>query len=268
MSHDVNYYFFDLAALAPLWGRRWSELGRGLAPARRGRLREIVEFALDDEDLPHLDQILSGDTVRRTLSRSSIQFHALASLVGELPEFQGAICGTDSPYLSEPGVLIATALGGVLRGELPPADLRAVCKIHSVANPGLALGLPPKTRRPLGMPRLTDADLFRPWFRWQGPHACGNEGTGWGEFDLDNCLGPADTRRFIRFFRLAWDANWPVPFFAEQPLDRAIIFDTVSVAPRRKGDRHFREFSLVRNLVAPVERAGGFRRPALAFEKT
>lgn len=268
MSHDVNYYFFDLAALAPLWGRRWSEIGRGLAPARRARLREIVEFALEDEDLPRLDQILSGDTVRRTLSRTRIQFHALASLVCELPAFEDAICGADSQYLSEPGILIATALGGVLRGELRPADLRAVCKIHSVANPGLALGLPPRTRRQIGMPRLTEAELFKPWFRWQGPHACGNEGTGWGEFDLDNCLSPADTRRFIRFFRLAWDANWPAPFFAEQPLDRAIFFDTVSVAPRKEGDRRFREFSLVRNLVEPVERARRFGRPALAFEKT
>lgn len=268
MGHDISYVFFDLAALAPLWGRRLSEVSASLPRSQRSRLREAVEFALPAEEEGQANAVIARETVRSLLRRADDQLHVLIGIASLLSEFDEAICGADSPYLSEPSVLIATAVGAVLRGDLSREHLRAVCKIHSVAAPGRWLGLPRKDRRRLGVKPIEAAELFKPWYAWQGPDACGYGATGWGEYDLGNCLSPGDTRRFIEFFDQAWDWNLPVPYFREKPLRTAVGFDTVSVPPLKDGDRYFREFSLCQELVKPIESARRFKRPGLVFDKT
>jgi hypothetical protein len=265
MGHQVSYTFVDLDGIQPLWGWSWRELFR-LHPRARSRASELLEFALPEEELDSIDAILESEDVRETVGRLLPQFYCIVQLAASIPAFSRHLIAVETRFLEEPTVLVAAASGGFLAGALPKGTVKAVCKLHHLNGPRRVLKPPRSVGRRLGR-MLSDRELKRPWFPWQSPRCCGYDATGWGTYDFDNCLGVADTRRFLRFFNRAWVENWDVPYFLHGSDDSYFAWGIVSVEAREGVVPAFRQFALTRKLARPVLRAERFARPALAFWK-
>jgi hypothetical protein len=208
---------------------------------------------------------MRSETVGQTFRRLGNHGFCLQEIASAIPRFKGHVVCADSRLLEEPTVMVAVAAGGYLEGWVDRRTLRAVCKLYSLVGPAPVLGLPTRVRPKFGK-FISVRDLYKPWFRWQRRDAFGSEGSGWGTYDMENCLGVADTRRFIHFFRRAWDGDLPVPFLPRgfnEPGRRLI-----SIKAKKREQPLFRQFGLVQDLAWPVFRAEQFCQPVVAFWKS
>jgi hypothetical protein len=211
----------------------------------------MIAFHIDPEPTPEdVDRILAHETIQRTVMCSSPQFGPMSELMSNTP----ALRKHSQSMVSFGGyfpVLIAVALEAYLRGQVPQSSLWSSLKLHNIADPSPWLRLSRSERTEIKAV-VSHRRMWEPIYRWQGEDFL--RGEQWS-----NCLGIADTKRFIALILRAWDENWPVP--------RIKKFDEISERPFTADPPRFRDFEMSRDFVTPLKKkVSKFDRPCVFFE--
>ena len=149
-------------------------------------------------------------------------------------------------------ILIAVALEAHLRGRVHQSALWPTFKLHSIEDPKGWLRLSSGERRTIKAV-VSSRRMLEPIYRWQGEGGF-LDGEQWA-----NCLGIADTRRFVALILRAWKENWPVPRLGE--------LDRISLPPSQAEPPRFRDFELSKLFVRPLtNKVSRFDRPCVFFE--
>lgn len=195
MGMDIYYTFFDHEAFDPVWRMTWLEFLRKYRP-NRSTVEELLEFAWDGEiEERGLDK-LDGKTLKWTLARSSPQFFVMSEIMEMCPRFRKHRVHVQVRYMGDGEGLIGAGIERWVQKKTSSRTLAALMKVHAIDKPSDTFELPPRVASRVD--RLVSAkQLEKPIYAWQG--------------SAFNCLGIADTRRFISFLRRAWEEDWPTP---------------------------------------------------------
>lgn len=257
MEHD--YEFFDRKIYDPIWQLSWREfasrygtrwaLNQNYSPGTyTGKsLRELIAFSVDPEpSKERIEEILQDRTVRWTLRRSSPQLFTMSCIMWDgLPQFRKATVHVST--CSQIDCLLAAAADAYLARRINAATLRATLKLHSVEDLGEFLRLSRHEKLELKSLAPIKA-MWKPIYSWQGDACLADE--QWA-----NCLGIADTKRFIDFVQRAWNGNWPAPRIKE-----GLVADGHQ-------HPHFRDFEFSGQLAKPLLRQIQFLRNPSVFRR-
>jgi hypothetical protein len=204
------YEFFDRAAVDRLWKVSWSTLAKR-SPERRwlhstknqedgyygSSLRELLMFCVDPQQSPgQIENILRARNVTETIRCCSPQFFAMSELMHRaLPHSNLHIVPVEVHNVTG---LLTVAEQAFISKRISLATLWSVYKLHSIGREEGWQGseLSESVKRLLPWRRL-----WEPIYDWQGKQFKDDE---WS-----NCLGIADTRRFVSFVLQAYSENWP-----------------------------------------------------------
>jgi hypothetical protein len=252
MGYTRYYTIFDRAAIDPVWDLPWSEFLQRYRP-RRKAVVELLEFGLEPEPTrAQAEDILARRTLKWTIRRCSPQFFIMGELLSLVSSSERHATSLRLACLDESAIVVALAAGRFRDGHVSRSTLRAICKLHSLA------GLDGQR----GVARLlTLSDLRRALYSWQGNQACLYSPTGAID-DLDNCLGTADTRRFLRFLDRCWMEDCPLPESIGRLADRC-----GHLHPAQRPWR-FRRLEIATSLRATLRAVSRFRTPAMWNETT
>ena len=244
MEHD--YEFFDRDVYDPIWQLSWHQFMR-LYKTRWAlnqnyssgtytgqSLRELIAFSLDPEPAnEEIENILQHRTIRWTIRRSSPQFFTMSCIMWDgLPQFRDRTVHLST--CSEIDCLLAVAVGAYLERRIDINTLRAVLKLHSVEDLDTFVRLNQQEKSKLKSAAIVKA-IGKPLYSWQGDSCLADE-------EWANCLGVADTRRFIDFVAQAWNDNWAARRLREQ------VLGSGHECPR------FRDFEFAKELAKPLLR--------------
>src|ERR1035441_3002123 len=210
MGMNHTFEFFDRVAVDHLWNISWKTLIKrnpqnawlqSREPMEEGSysfksLRELLTFGIQRSPR-RIETILKTRKVSDTIRSCNLQFFTMSELMtNALPHSEKFIEWVEIHHVLP---LISIAWDAFLSGRISPATLWSVFKLNSVkptdlsddsqAAPGWVRALLPWHR------------LWEPIYSWQGNSPFKHE-------ELTNCLGLADTRRFISFVRRANKENW------------------------------------------------------------
>jgi len=259
---EFFYHFFDRTACDQLWKTSWKEYLRRWGrtrwaraePTREGTesLRDMISFHIDPEPTAEeVERILAHETIQQTVKRSSPQFGPMSELMSNTPAFRkhSQCIFFKGDYFA---ILIAVAFEAYLRGRAPQSALWPVFKLHSIEDPRGWLRLSSGERKTIKAV-VSSHWMLEPIYRWQGEGGF-LDGEQWS-----NCLGVADTRRFVALILRAWKENWPVPRLGE--------LDRISLPPSQAEPPQFRDFELSKLFVGPLtNKVSQFDRPCVFFE--
>jgi len=148
-------------------------------------------------------------------------------------------------------VLMAAAAEAYLRGWIPKTMLWPFFKLHATEDPSEHLELSPRDHRALKV-ALSGRTMWVPIYRWQGDTYL--EGEQWA-----NCLGVADTKRFVAVVERAWREDWPVPRLGE--------LSRIEIPSLKSGSPRFRDCGIWEAFARPViRRVTRFERACVFFE--
>lgn len=160
----------------------------------RGLLAFAMEPAPSDEQI---EQVLSKLTVAQTIRQCIPQFWTMSMIMHELlKQPEASILDVE---IKNPLGLIGIATRAFLDGNVTASTLWAVTKLHTVIVPEQFELTNQESR--LIYEALPWDRMGNPVYRWQGKNPCVDE-------EWTNCLGVADTRRFIAFVLRAYRENW------------------------------------------------------------
>ncbi len=208
MGFDHYYQFVDRSVVDPFLRLTWGEFHKRYGWTDRAQWASAAEFLTDfalepEPESPAIAKdVLARRTLRWTLRHSAPQlFCLMEGLVVHVPAVAACCPGVGTSCLDEAATFLAPAVYGFLEGRVRQRTLWAVFALHGCANELQWLDLPRRQKK-IVREALAPSPLPRPMFPWQ------DEGSLDGQFFP---LGVADTRRFLRFLRRAWDENWPCP---------------------------------------------------------
>lgn len=250
------YEFFDSRTFAPVWEMSWADfirthrtrwaVNRRYDPGeyQRRSLRELIAFSLNtNPSAEQIEHILNNQTVRWTIRHSTPQLFVISSIISDgLPDLRRATISFETSV--EVDCLLAAAVDAYLERRMTRAALRAVMKLHSIAEPSEFLDLTRKEKHV-----LRDADLSRamwkPIYAWQG--------MGWlTDESCANGLAHTDTKRFVDFVIRAWNENWPTPRLTD------IKYTAASRSPQ------FQDFDVARELARRLKsKVRYFKKPCV-----
>lgn len=207
MNH--TFEFFDRAAVDHLWNISWKTLIRRnpqnawlqskerveLGSYDGKSLRELLTFGLQ-RSLKRIETILETRKVSDTLRSCNLQFDTMSELMtNALPHSEKFIEWVE---IHDVIPLISIAGQAFVSEAISAATLWSVVKLHSVSPMDIEEGseLEVKAKALLPWHRMWD-----PIYSWQGNKRFREE-------EWTNCLGLADTRRFVSFVRRADKENW------------------------------------------------------------
>jgi hypothetical protein len=206
MGLEHYYGFVDRSVVDPFLRLTWPEFDKHYGWTDRAQWDSAAEFLTDfalepqPESPATVKDILARRTLRWTLRHSAPQlFCLMEGLVVHVPAIAARCPGVETSCPDEVVMFLAPAVYGFLQGQISQRTLWAVFALHGCANEPQWLNLPRRQKKII-REALAPSPLPRPMFPWQD------------ETSLDGeCfpLGVADTRRFLRFLRRAWDENWP-----------------------------------------------------------
>jgi hypothetical protein len=244
MGMEQAYDFFDREAFDPVWRLSWAEFlkkhrtrwASTLEYDAEGydckSLRGLISFSIEPEPSPEeIEGILRRRTIRWTLQHSTCRLFTMSDIMSNVPSLRSRViafsrkCEIDS--------LLAAAVDAYLSRRAGVAALRAVFKLHCVADPGSFLKL--NRREATALRAAVPAVLQEPIYSWLGPYWL--DGEQW-----TNGLNVAETRTFVAFVIRAWEENWPCPRI------RAMVREPFSDHSR------FRDFGLHQALASSVRR--------------
>jgi len=259
---EFRYHFFDRNACDKLWKSSWKEYLSKWGKTRWANgpftgestesLRDMIAFYIDPQPTAEdVERILAHETIVQTVSKSSPQFGPMSELLSRTPAYR-----KHSQFIFFKGdyfaVLIAVGLEAYLQGRASQSDLWPVFKLHSIEDPRDWLRLSSGDRKTIKAV-VSSRWFLDPIYPWQG------EGGFLDGEEWCNCLGVADTRRFIALVVRAWKENWPVPRLGE--------LDRISIPPSQTGPPRFRDFELSKLFAAPLtKKVSHFERPCVFFE--
>jgi hypothetical protein len=252
MGYIRYYTVFDRAAIDPVWALPWSEFLRRYQPRRKAVI-ELLEWGLEPEPTrAQVGDILARRTLKWTIPRCSPQFFVMGELLSLVPSLERHATSLRLACLDESAIVVALAAARFRDGLVSRPTLRAICKLHSLS------GLDGQR----GVVRLvTRSDLQRALYPWQGNQACLHSPSGATD-DLDNCLGTANTRRFLRFLDRCWTEDCPLPESIGSLADRC-----EHLQPNRRSWR-FRRLELATAVRGMLRSASRFQTPAMWNETT
>jgi hypothetical protein len=246
----MNHYFefFDRAAVDHLWNITWRTLIRRnpqiawLQSTERvevgsydGKsLRELLTFCIQQSP-KRIETILETRKVADTLRRCSGQFFAMSELMNNALDHSGKFIAWVE--IRDVYPLIWIAWEAFLSGRISSATLWSVFKLNSVSPTDLSddSQVAPRWVRAL----LPWHRLWDPIYSWQGKR--------FREDEWSNCLGLADTRRFISFVQRANKENWAT----EPPNTRSKAAGTLRFRDDPNCIRLFKCMQKVRQLKSP-----------------
>lgn len=206
MGFDQYYQIIDRAVVDPLLKLTWPRFLKKYGWSGNAQWRSAEDFlmkcALDPipEDPAIVEDILARRTLRWTLRHSSPQFFCLIEgLLVHAPNIAKRCPGIQASCLDEVAMFLAAALYGFLEGRISQRTLWAVFALHGCANQLQWLEVPRNQARILRA-ALAPSLLPKPMFPWQDESCLDGQ-----HFPL----GLADSARFMKFLRRAWDENWP-----------------------------------------------------------
>jgi hypothetical protein len=148
-------------------------------------------------------------------------------------------------------VLMAAAAEAYLQGRISKTMLWPVFKLHVTGDPGRRLKLTRRDHEALKT-ALSGREMWVPIYRWQGAGYLEDE-------EWANCLGVADTKRFVAVVVRAWKENWPVPRLGE--------LSRIEIPSPKSGPPRFRDCGIWEAFAGPVIRkVTRFERPCVFFE--
>ncbi len=207
---DHTFEFFDRAAVDHLWNISWKTLLKrnpqnawlqSTEPMEEGSydyksLRELLAFGIQRSP-ERIETILETKKVSETMRSCNLQFFTMSELMtNALPHSEKFIEWVE---IHDVIPLMSIAWGAFLSGRISPPILWSVFKLNSVTPADFAddsQEAPEWVRALLPWHRL-----WEPIYSWQGKDPFRHE-------EWTNCLGLADTRRFISFVRRANKENW------------------------------------------------------------
>src|SRR5438876_604343 len=177
MTH--TYDFFDRGIFDGVWQLSWAEflrkygtrwaLNRRYGPGSYDgkSLRGLIAFTFEPEpSAERVEDILKHQTIRWTIRRSSPQLFAIASIIWDgLPQLQNGALSLSTK--DNEHCLFAAAVHAYFEGRITRAALRAVLKMHSVAEPSEFVQLTRKEKQRLASANLSRA-MWEPIYSWQG----------------------------------------------------------------------------------------------------
>jgi hypothetical protein len=208
MNH--TFEFFDRTAVDHLWNISWRTLLRRnpqiawLQSTERvdvgsydGKsLRGLLTFCIQQSP-EQIETVLKTGRVSDTLRSCNLQFFTMSELMtNALPHSEKFIEWVE---IHEILPLISIAWDAFHSGRISPATLWSVFKLNSVKPTDLSddSQAAPRWVRDL----LPWHRLWEPIYSWQGNKRFREE-------ESTNCLGLADTRRFVSFLQRANKENW------------------------------------------------------------
>jgi hypothetical protein len=201
MGYIRYYTVFDRAAIDPVWHLPWSEFLRRYRPRRKAVI-ELLEWGLEPEPTrAQVEDILARRTLKWAIRRCSPQLFVMGELLSLVSGLERHTAGLRLACLDESAIVVTLAAARFRDGDVSRSTLRAICKLHSLSGLGGQRG---------AVRLLTRSDLQRALYPWQGDQGCLHSPSGAID-DLDNCLGTADTRRFLRFLDRCWTEDCPLP---------------------------------------------------------
>jgi hypothetical protein len=210
MGMNHTFEFFDRAAVDHLWNISWKTLLKrnpqnawlqSTEPVVEGsyggkNLRELLTFGIQQSP-KRIETILKTRKVSDTIRRCYLQFFTMSELmINALPHSKRFIEYVEIQYTNP---LISIAWEAFISGRISTATLWSVFKLNSVKPTDLS----DDSRAAQGWFRalLPWHRMWEPIYSWQGEAPFKHE-------ESTNCLGLADTRRFISFVRRANKENW------------------------------------------------------------
>jgi hypothetical protein len=256
------YHFFDRNACDQLWRSSWKEYLSRWGKTRWAKgpftgestesLRDMISFHIDPQPTAgDVERILAHETIRQTVRRSSPQFGPMSQLLSKTPGFRkySECIFFKGDYFA---VLMAAGFEAYLQGRVSQSDLWPVFKLHSIEDPRGWLRISSGERKTIKAV-VSSRRMLGPIYRWQG------EGGFLVGDQWSNCLGVADTRRFVALILRAWKENWSVP--------RLRKVDRISTPPSGAEPPPFRDFELSKYFVEPLaKKVSHFERPCVFFE--
>jgi hypothetical protein len=250
MGMEQAYDFFDREAFDPVWQLSWAEFRKkhrtrwasALEYDPDKSLRGLISFSIEPEPSPQeIEDILRRQTICWTLQHSVCRLFTMSDIMLNVPSLRNRVmalsrkCEIDS--------LLAAAVDAYLTRRAGVAALRAVFKLHCVADPGSFLKL--KRHESTALRVAVPAVFQEPIYAWLGPYWL--DGEQWA-----NGLNVAETRAFVAFVIRAWEENWPCPRIKE------MVREPFSEQSR------FRDFGLHKALASAVRRrVAGWQKPCV-----
>jgi hypothetical protein len=254
MGMEQLYEFFDREAFDPVWRLSWAKFLKKhrtrwastpeYCPGHYDgeSLRGLISFAIEPEPSTQaIEDILRRRTILWTLQQSDCRLFTMSEIMPKVPSLRGRVTGFSMKC--EINSLLAAAVDAYLTRRAGVAALRAVSKLHCVADPGSFLKL---NRHESATLRVAVPAVFQtPIYSWLGPYWL--DGEQWA-----NGLNVAETRAFVAFVSCAWEENWPCPRIKEMVLE-----------PFSDQSR-FRDFGLHKALASSVRRrVKGWQKPCV-----
>jgi hypothetical protein len=208
MNH--TFEFFDRAAVDHLWNISWRTLIKRnpqnawlqstesveVGSYRGENLRGLLTFGIQQSP-ERIETILKTRKVSDTIRRCNLQFFTMSDLMtNALPHSERFIEYVEIKYIDP---LISTAWQAFVSGRISAATLWSVFKVNSVKPTDFSFESQATQRWFRAL--LPWHRLREPIYSWQGEASFKHE-------ESTNCLGLADTRRFISFLRRANRENW------------------------------------------------------------
>jgi hypothetical protein len=257
MGMEQVYEFFDREAFDPVWRLSWAEFLK----KHRTRwastpeyspgvyvnesLRGLICFSTEPQPSPkEIEDILGRRTIRWTLQQSDSRLFTMSEIMSRMPSLRDQVMRFS--IKCEINSLVAAVVDAYLTRRSGVAALRAVLKLHCVADPGSYLKL---NRHELTALRTAVPAVFQePIYPWLGPYWL--DGEQW-----TNGLKVAETRTFVAFVIRAWEENWPCPRI------KGMTTEPFSDQSR------FRDFGLHKVLATSARtRVTGWRKPCVFRE--
>jgi hypothetical protein len=215
MNH--TFEFFDRAAVDHLWNISWktllernpknawlqsTECANDLSYDGKS-LRELLTFSIQQSP-KRIETILQSRRVSDTLRSCNLQFFTMSELMtNALPHSKKFI---ECVEIQEILPLISIAWEAFRSGGISPATLWSVFKLNSIKPTDLSDGSQAAPRWVKDL--LPWHRLWDPIYSWQGKKRFRLE-------ESTNCLGLADTRRFVSFVLKASKENWATEFLKD-----------------------------------------------------
>lgn len=262
MGIKTYYTFFDRAVIDPVWRSPWKDFFQR-HPRSRAEISELIEFGYNPEGVggrgpsdEELAEVFETKTVAWTLRRSTPQFSVMSDIMWLIPKLRRHSLDVSTGYNEDCFALVAAGIDGWVRRTVRDRTLLAILKLHNFEQLSHWLDLPKRIVtqvKRLVSPRMRS----KPLYAWQGSEACRYSPFGVSDYERDNCLNLADTRRFLTFLERAWEENKAVPFLRPD-IGRGLSVDLATIASPK-----FRDVDLAQDLVAKRKAIRRFEKPCV-----
>jgi hypothetical protein len=250
MGLEHYYQLLDRSLVDPFVSQTWRGFHKRYGWTDRTEWETagefLTEFALEPEPASpeEVERILAGRTLEWTLRHSSPRLFCLTDgMLVHAPRIAKRCPYVEVYPLEEIAILLATAVLEFTERRMTQRAFRVVVALHGGALDPEWLKLPHRQAQILRA-ALEPSPLPKRVFRWQDPN------DPWNGY---HTLGTADTRRFYKFLRQAWDDNRSCTFLRAEVASAVSNGSEVTIRDSKSAK------ALLANAPSPGQRSCIFR---------